>query len=109
MKVEPLLERLRHCAIARNVRGGAQLHRAVIGDDQDVAGLGDEERAEARVAGDLLQIWTGAAGAARCGAGDPIVRVDAAGDRRDQRRQRRPNEDSILSMRQSFTSARIGG
>jgi hypothetical protein len=33
VEVEPLLEGRRHCGVARSVRGGAQLHGAVVGDD----------------------------------------------------------------------------
>ena len=47
----------------------AAMRMEVVGNDKDVAGLGDEQPAEAWVARDLLQIRTGAAGPARCSAG----------------------------------------
>ena len=71
VQIEPLLERLRHRAIARNVRGGAQLHGGVIGNDENVAGLGDEQRAEAWVARNLLQIRTGVSRPARSKKASP--------------------------------------
>ena len=56
MKVEPLLKHLGHRRVAGDVRGGAQLHRGIVGDDEDVARLGNEERTEAGVARNLLQV-----------------------------------------------------
>ena len=74
-----------------------------------MARLGNEQRAESAVLRNLLQVRPAAARAARRSACNPIAGVilPVTGDAKAT--SVCPNDDSILSMRESLVSARTGG
>ena len=75
--------------IATDPCGRAQLHLAIVGADQDVAGSGDDDAAGGRVVGKLLDIRAMRRPPAALRGSDFEVRVKASGHRADQFAQRR--------------------
>ena len=93
VQVLAALEGPRHGLVRRDVRGRPHLHRGPVGRNEDVARPRHEQRPKARQpldrlgVGNVLHVRLAAGAAAGDRAADPVGGVDAAGHRRDLRRQ----------------------
>ena len=87
MQIVAALESRGHRRLRADMGSGPHFHQIEIGADEHIAWGGHEQRTEATIARDLLQVRLRAGYPSGDGAGDPIVRVNATSDRRNPRRQ----------------------